>query len=209
MFNISASSIKRTLFSIVVFASLGGVAIPASASVEQIVENGILMGANNVDVNGTLFDVRFVDGLYDTVFPIQPYWVTNNLQNYYDIELSLTDSVFVDSSAGAFDSRPELTNGCSWHEYCQILTPIYEYVDNGIQRFNSTGVVNFIGESDSEYPVIGDRSVDYSNIYIYDYIVWAVWTPSVVAAVPEPSTYAMLGLGLLGIMRMRRRQQQV
>ena len=85
------------------------------------IRSGQLFGAAGVDVDGVLYDVAFRDGtaieLYggadeNTDFPF------TNLSNLNDNSLAITanqallDQVFVDSPLGAFDSAPNLTNGC-------------------------------------------------------------------------------------------------
>lgn len=124
MFSTRASSFKRKLFSIALLASLGCVALPASATVSLIVENGILMGANNVNVDGMKYDVRFVEGSYNSLFYNQPPSdFFGSSEKAYRASAALLDQVFIDSISGAFDTQTGLTNGCSGGFRCRAITP--------------------------------------------------------------------------------------
>lgn len=183
-----------------------------SLSVQAVVHEvsgGQLTGAKNVlvDVDGDpntaslIFDVEFVDGTFATVF-------NSTIPSFHQSEAAaiqfgnaLFDQVFVDIPNGlAFDSSPELTTGCTSTTSCIALIPFnVQFYVNSV-RVNNTAVVSDSAPfAQVDYPDI-NKTNDSGQ-------VWARFAPSQasVAAVPEPSTYAMLlaGLGLLGFAKRR------
>lgn len=208
MLSTTALSLKRKLVSIAVFASLGCVAVPASATVSHIVENGILMGANNVDVLGNKYDVRFIDGSFSSVFASRPFPFqdSGSAPNHlaYNASLALNEQVILDISGGDFDTNSALMKGCGDFFRCNVLTP---YMTDS--KFDAQVVTN------NSYNVgwLYSKANDIGTLYDIEQLhtddsnqsVWAVW--SLTTAVPEPSTYAMLSLGLLGLIGVRRRRQ--
>ncbi|MEM7254372.1 MAG: hypothetical protein AAF493_23380, partial [Pseudomonadota bacterium] len=106
---------------------------PASAAT-LVVDNGVLLGATGVNVNGALYDVSFQDGvcasLYDGCDENSdfPFANPNDIDDRTVGDLAnqaLMNQVFIDSPQGAFDSQPELTVGCEATSRCQINTPLF------------------------------------------------------------------------------------
>lgn len=179
---------------------LAGAVFNASAAVTLNVSNGILMGANNVNVNGVLYNVEFTDNDITTLMP-----PTQNFDAQAASQ-ALLDQVFV----GVYDNEPDLTNGCGFSGFCGITTlapkdPIYdriEYLAN-----------NYSGLISNGYSIFSDNVTGYANYSFTEaansasddvYYTNALWT---VAAVPEPSSFAMLlmgGLAALSISRKRK-----
>jgi hypothetical protein len=83
------------------------------------IRSGELFGAEDVDINGILYDVAFRDGtaidLYEGADENSDFPFTN-LSSINDNSLVITanqallDQVFIDSPLGAFDSAPNLTH---------------------------------------------------------------------------------------------------
>jgi hypothetical protein len=95
---------------------------------------GQLLGAFDVDLNGSLYDVTFVDGtcvgLFDGCDESSDFFF-QDYASAEDASRALLDSVFSDiyqypHPLGTFDSDPGLTSGCSYSNYCEIYTP-YDY----------------------------------------------------------------------------------
>src|SRR3954471_5117628 len=79
--------------------------------------NGLLTGAHNVKVAGTLYDVTFVDGTCIDVFAGCDALSDFHFATFEDgiaAANALLGQVFVDAPAvGEFDTHPELTFGCT------------------------------------------------------------------------------------------------
>jgi hypothetical protein len=222
MYSTIATSFKRKLFSVAVFASLGCVAVPASAAVVHVIENGILIGANNVEFDGTKYDVRFVAGsAFDSTY--NRFFFDFNTQ---DAASSASDAlhtmVFTDSR-GLNNTASYLISGCSFVSICDILTPFAEIHD--ITEFRSTEsyVVSIRNDGISipqeitswvpwEIPIpIVTVGVGNTPVVLRSTAVIARWyfagAELPIAPIPEPSTYAIMGLGLFGVIGMARRHQ--
>ncbi len=174
---------------------------PANAiPILQVNGSGILTGALGVQVGGSLYNVQFVEGSCNSLF---------NSCNPTDFDfpsLALADAassalltqVFIDSVLGDFDSRPELTFGCSLvlAMVCSASTP-YAAVGTNVSLSNARNLAN-TGLDVVTHPVI-TADVDSSTQLA---AVFAVWSP-----VPEPATITLLGAGLLALVFDRRRRK--
>jgi hypothetical protein len=181
-------------------------ASPGVAATQIVNGSGQLTGATGVIVNGTSYDVQFVDGTCAALFG----GCDSNSDfafNSYDATIAaqaLLDQVFVDGPAGNFDSDPSLTLGCDFSTLCYVDIPWgYDASQNivAITRAINTNNFDSVGSwsFDSRYP---------PNTSGGPQDVFARFTLSpVTPAVPEPSTWAMMliGFGAIGFAARRRR----
>lgn len=191
--------------------------VPSSyASVILEVTNGYLMGAKSVNVDGTLYDVSFLDGSCDSLFDnCNPANFTfTNEATARDAAQALLDQVFVNTpGVGNFDDYPALTNGCivypnpvASHSLCAARIP-YSLQTRAlaVAQANNRWVYN----NDFTNTTLFDRSQSTAGFTLGTYALFApvgAPPPPPPPGVPAPSTLALLGLGIAGIRYQRRRR---
>ena len=182
------------------------VSAPASESTTiWNIDNGNLLGAFNVNVDGTLWDVRFIDGLFDIVFTDASFVEVRTVSEAGAFSGALSELVIRDVAPYLLDSRPASVFGCSVIEYCELLTPFGLMHVGGV--FTEVSIYqNIFGG--------GGDSVNNNNWYSTQFdttnaiqAVWAVWEQKVVEDIPEPATFSILALGLIGLASRRFKKQ--
>lgn len=207
MLSKSIFSINKRVANLLISATF---ALPSLASVAaelQINSSGILTGAKNVAVGSLLYDVSFVDGSVTALFSTGQFTFTT-LSAAAEASQSLLDQVFVNDIYGHnFDSTPSKVFGCENIKYCVTVTPFVFYPNTPdiYNQVNASTVTNS-SEERGDYVFGWEVSYQDESLYTRDYLLnFALWS---VAAVPEPSTYFMMSLGLLGIIGLSHRSQK-
>lgn len=119
----------------------------ASANLMLILnDDGQLLGADNLDVAGVLYDVRFFEGSCTDIYrncgntnaPFN-FAFENDANKALIAANSLALQVFVDGSEGMFDSQPELLFGCSSLGLCRVYIPFdLDFSVNVVTFFNGS-----------------------------------------------------------------------
>ena len=190
---------------ILISLSLLGLSVSSVNAVTLNVVGGQLMGADNVDVNGSLYDVDFMDGscisLFDGCDESADFTFFND-SDALAASQALLDQVLLDTPQGDFDSEPQLTNGCSGDGLCQIVTPF---------GLDGAGVA-LLAEARNYAPgVFTDRS-DFTstpadtNTGVFFGATYAIWAP--VSPVPIPAAVWLFGTALVGLIGFGRRKSE-
>ena len=172
---------RKCLFTIVSLV-VGTTISTNSIAMEWDWDGSTLWGAKGVMVNGSLYDVEFVDGSCETLFTIcdEEYSFTfNNSHDAIEAARALQEQVFVNRSAGApsnFDSKPSFANGCSDMIVCHVWTPWQTYNDYGsmrvrIIRFSNNDIESIDQVQSGTLPIYSSTYDDRSAVYV-------VWRPS-------------------------------
>lgn len=153
-----------------------------------VVESGTLKGATGVDVDGTLYDLAFVEGTCAEVFD----GCESAAEFAFQTGLAALNAEAAIANllvSTIFDQQPFLTFGCEGGtNACNILVPYARrtgIVDIAIYS-NTTGP----GGVANVFPLEDDHDTAGAPE------VWAVFTPS---AVPEPETWFLMLSGFLTV----------
>jgi hypothetical protein len=183
---------------------------------------GYLVGAQNVQVGGSLYDVTFASGTCAEIFHGCDERTDFLFHDRTTAELAgaaLLDQVFVDIGGSLlFDQLPGLTDVCK-HDTrglgarCDVFTPwVFDQEVTYIDDFGSTTVI------ETSYRAVlttntGSDHIDSDAAWWYVPIhlnwdptfnaTWAVWSP---VEVPAPGSFGLLAMGLLLGFSLRRRR---
>jgi len=170
---------------------------PAQGVPTLQVSGGILMGATGVDVDGTLYDVSFLDGSCVALFAdcdsLADFTFTDQATADHASQ-ALLDQVFLaeGTPSTAFDTYPPLTFGCEDFTHCYVFTPF--------MIISPTEILSSFAFNDvpSGFDYVGGpfHTDPNGDTTLHPEVVYAVWTPS---AVPEPTSIVLLTSGLLGL----------
>jgi hypothetical protein len=188
----------------VVHMAMAAVAIcllaTSSLAASLVVAEGQLIGATGVDVDGTLYDVQFLDGFYSDTFQDESDLDTTSEAQARLFGQALMDQVFVDSAEGLFDSDPELTFGCGNLNACFVWIPF----DIDFDTFEVTAVLAINRRPEATQPE-GVRDSVGGNGYLNNFADDTTWVYADWQVVPVPAAAWLFvsALGLLGWMRRK------
>jgi len=179
---------------ILLIASLLLLAAQTEAA-ELVINGSKLQGATSVAVDGTLYDVEFVDGecpaLFNGCNEASDFAAGSQATATLFAE-ALRDQVFVDGTQGNFDSDPGLAEGCgAGGSQCIFIIP-YD-----VDASNSLGVWFYNNETGTDTILSTPASTPFGFATSSPSITWARWTLHSAAAVPSGSWPVSIGLTLL------------
>lgn len=179
------------IISILMFTTLS-----AHAGLAELdIRDGQLFGAQNVNVQGKLYDVAFLDGTCEELFGGCDSTEDFVFQTEQTARAAATAlSIYVFTVNSIFDISPELTNGCADLAACLI------YTSYGIEGQSANSAV-FVNRNRGRN--LGDVAIgigeDLSDTQSGVFAKWSV------IEVPNPSALSLLALGLVGLAMQRRR----
>lgn len=196
-----------------VIAALGqSISSAQAAVILNIDASGQLTGAQNVMV-GTLglFDVTFLDSnciaLFSGCDELADFDFPNSAADAGAAAQALLDQVFTDTAAGAFDSSPDLTFGCTGNEMpCQTEIP-FAFIAG------TTEISIFVSQNAALNTIFSDLTFSSQTDRTFDSSVagafaqnFASFTP--VAVVPLPPAALLFVSALVGLAGFARRRRQ-
>jgi len=180
-------------------------AVPVTLNVDQ---SGQLFGASNVNVDGNIFNVEFLEGSCVSLF--------TGCDNPSDFDFgdqigavaaaqALLDSVIINGPLGNFDNDPSLTRGLNVFDVGSIRIPY--------QR--NLGFNFLLASANNREPSFGADDVTLgsgdprTNLTAFSRFTYAKFTQISVSAVPLPAALPLMGAGFaaLGFMGWRRKRK--
>ena len=180
----------KILLVIVVVGLFGFAADVRATVILDVNGSGILTGAQNVDVNGTFYNVQFLDGTCAALFSgcdSNSDFTFTTSSDAQAAAQALLDQVFLDGLLGNFDSNPALTQGCTDPNLCDAIVPYAVGISTWLaENFLNPSLDSVFSQS---VPVTFDSSDN-------SFATWAVFTP---VSVPEPGSIYTFAVALLSL----------
>lgn len=177
-------------------ASLIALGVNTSASAATYnVSNNILMGAYDVNVDGTFYDVVFEDGTFASGYN----GTFTSHSSAVAASTALLNQVF--NNGDIYDTNLAKTNGCSNVSLCYITTLYSKYLDTyivGNSLYSYSGTTPDMANKGS---MTASSTFNTNTSGSHTLAKWTKkGTNTAATAVPEPEVYAMMlaGLGLIG-----------
>ncbi|TQV74314.1 PEP-CTERM sorting domain-containing protein [Denitrobaculum tricleocarpae] len=172
----------------------------AHATVILDIVDGQLVGAQNVNVSGTLYDVSFTDGtcigLFSGCDNAASDFTFTSFQTAFEAATALLEQVFQDTAEGLFSSDPELTRGCEGLAVCWSSIP---YQVTSANRFEAMIARNFADNAvDFASGSFTQPSLDYFTFTSDTFAVFSLASGGPIQ-VDEPGTLLLFGVALLGL----------
>jgi hypothetical protein len=177
------------------------------------VVDGELVGAFNVGVGGTLYDVEFVDEDCITAFggcDEASDFTFNTADDATLASEALFAQVFIDGPEGAFDTNPALTAGCTDPYVCGVFTPYGSNFTSGI--IFDVFVSNAVNGDDSgvfDFVVL-NMPISTENQGAESQNTYARWflSKSSASPIPEPRAAPVFAVGFFLVSRRIRGMSQ-
>lgn len=181
------------------FALLIALSSHANAAL-LITDNNQLIGADGIEVDGSFFDVRFIDSTCTAVFGVcsSSNFTFQGQAAGFLAAAALRDQVFNTVSGMPFDIDPELIFGCTSTVTCQILIPVSIFSGGLLSSaiVNNPSGVGITGIGSTRTGVTGENLANSASL------VYASFTPS--TSVNVPPAIGLIIIGCLGILVSRR-----
>ena len=202
----------RTIKSILVglfmgITTSGLLVTPGQAAVTWTSDGTNVISAQGVTVNGTLYDVNFIDGNCFDIFTgcdnATADFTFDDALSASQAGMALANTVFTDTPMISLDTSPALTEGCEGIWSCNTFIPFG--TDGTMVSFMA--VANFPG--DSTNPIFGSfmHVITLDTTALADG-VYATFTETGPAPVPLPAALPLFVSALAGMGFIARRRKQ-
>ena len=177
-------------------------------SIELVIsDDGRLMGATNVSVNGDDYDVEFVNGTINEWFADESYNYSFTFTSYDDANLASKAILDIIDSDEQYDTDPLKINGIdilnSQAQFGYIITPYSIWLNN--LTVSVWAARNAIDEAWDKVTGPGTTEAFFDTTGT-SYSI-ALWHPTEnMNPTPEPGTTLLLGAGLLSLAGLSRKK---